>query len=183
MSGPTLTIARAHDNLAINWKNKSIDRQRPIFDVQPQSLIKVQPGQEAAALAVAKTDGADNILVKVGRDTFMASGRNLDKAHKAQQGDAVRLFGETGEVLHADYQLNSFRDGAKTAGWIAGGTVAGAATLATVLACKGSKGMLSGLWRHSPKIAIAAGAVVLGGALYGAVRRVNYGATEAFAKK
>jgi hypothetical protein len=178
-----MTIARAHDDLHVNLKNRSIDRERPIFDVQPSTLIKIQPGQEAAAIAVSKTDGADNIMVKLGKDTFMASGRNLDKAHKAHRGDAVRLFGETGEVVHTDYQMNSFRDGAKKAGWIAGGTVAGATTLGIVLAAKGSKGMISGLWRHSPKIAIAAGAVVLAGAVYGAVRSVNYGATEAFAKK
>jgi hypothetical protein len=183
MSGPTLTIARAHDELHVNLKTRSLDRERPIFDVKPASLIKVQPGQEAAALAVSKADGADNIIVKLGKDTYVASGRNLDKAHKAHKGDAVRLLGETGEVLHTNYELNSFRDGAKRAGWAAGGVVAGATTLGIVLAAKGSKGMIAGMWRHSPKIAIAAGAVVLAGGIYGAVRSVNYGATEAFAKR
>ena len=182
MSGTPLTIAKSHDVLNASLRTFSVDRQRPTFTVDAESVTKLEPGTEQAAIAAAKKDGADNVFVQIGKDTWCASGRGLDKPFKAGKGDTVTLFGDEGKVIATDYQTNSFRSGAKLGAFSSLGVVAAAGVTGTILAAKGATGFLVGLAKHSPKVALGVAAVTLGAGLYGALRTAHYDAVETFGK-
>ena len=189
MSGPSLSIAAAHDHMHVHIGSASVDRDRPVFRAATESLVKLQPGTENQAMAAAKKDGADNVFFKMGKDTFVASGRGMERFGRASKGDAVQLvgeqgvYGERGTVIGADYQRNTFLEGAKLTGSIALGAVGATGITGLVLAAKGSPKFISVMARQSPKIAIGLGLVTVGVGIYTAFRSANFGAVETFTKR
>jgi hypothetical protein len=72
------------------------------------SLKPVGEGQERAVMDAAKKNGADDVLLKVGNDTFLASGRGLPIGRVK---NTVTLDGREGRVLDKNAELNTFGEG------------------------------------------------------------------------
>ena len=64
-------------------------------------VVKIRAGSEDAALRAMARDGVDNVAFKVGADTFVASGRDLDLKGLATW-QTVERAGSTGHVLKLD---------------------------------------------------------------------------------
>ncbi|MEB3187383.1 MAG: hypothetical protein VKP72_08090 [bacterium] len=76
--------------------------------------MKLRPGTEKAAAAAARADGADNVFIQTGRDTFVSSARSLD-LRDLKVGDVVTLEGRPGRVILVDDEANRPREAARKA--------------------------------------------------------------------
>jgi hypothetical protein len=74
------------------------------------ALVKVRAGKEDQALVIAKKNGADDVFVRVGKDTYVASGRDFD-AKTVKAGHVVKVGDIEGVITSVDDQINSFKDG------------------------------------------------------------------------
>lgn len=121
----------------------------------PVTVQRVRAGQEAAATTAAKKNGMDDLIFKVGNDTFVATGRGLAFAG-LKEGGTVQTSAGAGRVVKIDNQVNTGWDAVKQAGWIAGG-VEVVAFLAALALTKG------------PGDATVRGGFLLGGLIASAV--------------
>ena len=143
-------------------------------DVQ---LVKLQKGKTDAAIAKLNSgaQGADDVVFKIGDDTFVASGRDLfdgkriaGKPFIGGEGISVELDGKQAEVLAWDNQANNGKECAK---WSLQQFALLPAVVPAVL-----KGILK--LRVNPLWAVGAGVVglvglITGGYAYGASRKIN----------
>lgn len=142
--------------------------------LHPAQVTKLPAGKAADALGAIAKNGADDLLVKVGEDTFQVSGRGM-ALRGVKPGDAVTLGGKAGKVQHVDRQLNSFGEG--MVAW-PGLAVAGVGTV------WGAVGFIQGVMQGSAfsglgimlaGAALVAGLVInLAPAAWGALRKVEY---------
>jgi hypothetical protein len=75
------------------------------------TVAKLPQGLDGAAVTAIAKNGADDVVVRVGSDTFVASGRGLN-LDGVKPGAPVTLDGRAGQVLQVDRQLNTFVEGA-----------------------------------------------------------------------
>lgn len=135
----------------------------------------VKPGDEAATLRAIQKNGADDVVFKLGNDTYVASGRGL-ALKGIRPDDAVSFDGRTGKVLSVNQELNSFKEGLLAwPGLVTGGAI-GTLGLGGFV-----QGLLAGANMAGIGVIIAAGGLALGLAInlvpaaYGALRRVDLG--------
>src|SRR5688500_12255055 len=74
------------------------------------TLTPLKRGQELAALEAARQNGLDDVVIRIGEDAFVASGRGL-KLGGVKPNAAVTVDGRVGNVVGTDRQLNSFKEG------------------------------------------------------------------------
>jgi hypothetical protein len=143
-------------------------------DVQLVKLKK-DKADEAIARLNSGAQGADDVVFKVGDDTFVASGRDLfagkpiaGKPFMGGEGVSVELDGKQAEVLAWDNQANNGKECAK---WslqqFALAPVAVPAFLITILKLK-----VNPLWTAAASV-VGVGAAVVGGYFYGASRKID----------
>ncbi len=115
---------------------------------QPHDVLRLKRGQEQAAIAAARSNGADDVFFKLGDDTFVASAASM-KLTGTKAGGVVYLDGKKGQVVAVDNQLNSLSEGLlHPAGDVVavGGIVYGVATAIKYAATGwGGLGLLYGL--------------------------------------
>jgi hypothetical protein len=149
----------------INVNGRSI--HAPFFN-------KVKQGKEEQAKQISKKDGLDDVFLKIGNDTFVASGKGLDvKGIKA--GDPVKVDGREGTVVSVDNKINSAKEGALAmlAPTAVSGAVGGFAGFHYAMFSEGimiAAPISGGLAAAAFGAAVLAGTVVLGGAAYGTLR-------------
>ncbi|MBM3267253.1 MAG: hypothetical protein FJZ01_06360 [Candidatus Sericytochromatia bacterium] len=68
--------------------------------VQPDVMVRLRPGAEAPAIAAAKQNGAEDVFVRIGEDTYVGSKRVGGSPVKS--GQAVELAGRIGKVIAVD---------------------------------------------------------------------------------
>ncbi len=95
-------------------------------EFRPTQIVKIDNGQEAAALDQVKKNGADDVVFKMTNDTYVASGRGL-AVETVFKGQQVLLGKAAGEVALVDDQVNTAADGAILGGM--GGFAASAAVV------------------------------------------------------
>ena len=138
-----------------------------------EHVVKLPAGKGAEVLGAMAKNGADDVMVKVGEDTMVFSGRGMALGG-VKAGQEVRVGDQVGTVLHVDKQLNSFMDGMKAWPGLAVAGVGGAWGLIGF-----AQGVLAGANMAGIGLIIAAGAVVAGVAInlvpaaYGALRKVD----------
>ncbi len=91
---------------------------------QHDRLLKIKPDQLAAVTRAMRANRSDDLVFRVGKDHFVASGRNLD-VDGLEKGDAITLGDFDGEVLAVDNPLNGPRDSLKLANLGATAVMAG----------------------------------------------------------
>lgn len=140
----------------------------------PARVTALRPGQELSAVGALKGNGADDVLFKVGNDTYLASGRGL-ALRGVKTGDTVKIDGKVGQVVMVDRQLNSFGEGLLAwPGLLVGGGGVAWGLIGFV------QGILSGATFAGLGILLAGAALVAGvvinlvPAIYGAVRKPDY---------
>ncbi|MDB5101183.1 MAG: hypothetical protein JWM80_5604 [Cyanobacteria bacterium RYN_339] len=139
----------------------------------PTQVTKLPAGQELSAMGAAAHNGADDVLIKVGQDHYMASGRGLPLGG-VKTNDVVTIDGREGRVVAVDKQLNSFKEGILAWPGLAVGGLGAAWGVGGFI-----QGILAGANMAGLGLIIAVGAVVLGvainlaPALYGAFRKVD----------
>jgi hypothetical protein len=158
--------------------------------------MKLRPGTEKAAAETARTDGADNVFIQAGRDTFVSSARSLD-LRDLKVGDAVTLDGRPGRVTMVDDEANRPDEAASRAfnrigeaarPIVAGSTVAGGVAsgiiLADAAATVGSGASAAAAVAVGSGVgAVTVGAYVLAGAaVVGGVVAATAAASAAFKK-
>src|SRR5690242_929333 len=84
-------------------------------EMKPQSVLKIRQGMELPAMETAKKNGADDIFVKMGNDTYAVSGTGFH-VKDLHLGDKVTLNGQQAEITFIDDQINSAMDGLKSVG-------------------------------------------------------------------
>jgi hypothetical protein len=135
----------------------------------------VKPGDEAATLRAIQKNGADDVVFKLGNDTYVASGRGL-ALKGLRPDDAVNFDGRTGKVMTVNQELNSFKEGLLAWPGLAVGGALGTLGLGGFV-----QGMLAGANMAGIGVIIAVGGLALGLAInlvpaaYGALRRVDLG--------
>ena len=140
-----------------------------------RQVAAIRPGDEAASLRALQKNGADDVVFKVGADTYVASGRGLALKH-VRPNDEVSLDGRKGRVLSVDQELNSFKEGILAWPGLAVGGVVGTFGMAGFV-----QGILAGANMAGLGVIVAAGGLALGLAInmvpaaYGALRQVNLG--------
>jgi hypothetical protein len=144
--------------------------------LSPARVTALKPGQELSAVAAVKGNGADDVIFKVGNDTYLASGRGL-ALRGVKAGDPIKLDGQVGQVVTVDRQLNTFMEGMLAwPGLVVGGGGAAFGIAAFV------QGVLSGATFAGLGIMLAGAALVAGlvinvaPAIYGAMRKPDYDA-------
>lgn len=166
--------------ILVHHRNNDTDRVR--FD----RIYKIKPGQEQAAIAAAKKNGADDVVFRMRNgDVFIASRRgapgSVEPLDEVSFKNDVTYGGQRGEVLTVDNERNSVGEaGRRTALWGLGGLVGGFGGLFALSAkvlqgALGIKGIAIG--------ALAAGAV---GAIAGLVTgrgKVDYEALHPYAER
>jgi hypothetical protein len=141
-----------------------------------RQVAAIPAGNEAAALRAIQKNGADDVVFKLGNDTFVASGRGL-ALKNVKPNDEVTFEGRTGRVLSVDTELNSFKEGILAWPGLAVGGVVGTFGMAGFV-----QGLLAGANMAGLGVIIAAGGLALGLAInlvpaaYGAWRKVSFGA-------
>jgi hypothetical protein len=140
----------------------------------PQASVRPLEAEQVLATArEMKTNGADDVIIKMNDAYHIASGRGL-ALRGVQPNDPVTLDGRSGRVVTTDRQLNSFTEGllAPPGLLIAGGFAA----LGTLILAAGLLGgvSLAGLAFSiaAPGLAVGLGINTVVG-LFGAARRVE----------
>ena len=139
----------------------------------PVAVTKLPQGLDAAAAQQIAKNGADDVVVRVGADTFVASGRGVNMKG-LKPGAEVKVGGQVGQVIQVDKQLNSFGDGMLAWPGLAVGGVGAAWGIGGFI-----QGLLAGANMAGIGLFIAGAAVVAGlainlvPALYGHFRKVD----------
>ena len=139
----------------------------------PAKVTKLAAGQELSAMGAASKNGADDVLVQIGQDHYLASGRGLNLGG-VKLNDKVTLDGKQGRVVAVDRQLNTFMEGMLAWPGLAVGGVGAAWGIGGFI-----QGVLAGANMAGIGIILAGGAVALGlainlaPALYGTFRKVR----------
>jgi hypothetical protein len=124
--------------------------------LSPATVTPLKKGEELAAASAIKSNGADDVIFKVGDDYFQASGRGMDLG-KVKANDVVTIGGKEGRVVHVDQQLNTFWEGAKSKiGLFTGGGIAAYGLFGYV------QGVMAGANMAGLGLIIAAGGVAIG---------------------
>ncbi len=137
------------------------------------SVVKLPQGLDAAAAQAIAKNGADDVVIRIGADTFVASGRGLALGG-VKAGTAATIDGRAGQVVQVDKQLNSLGEGLRAWPGLAVGGVGAAWGLVGF-----AQGVITGANMAGLGLILAAGAVVLGvainvvPALYGHFRKVD----------
>jgi hypothetical protein len=76
----------------------------------PAKVTQLPADRGLAAMGAAQKNGADDVLIQVGKDQYLASGRGLP-LNGVKTNDVVRFDGKEGRVVAVDRQLNSFKEG------------------------------------------------------------------------
>ena len=77
---------------------------------QANMVLRIKRGQEQAAIAAAKTNGTDDVFIKIGDDTFAASAKSM-KLLGTKAGAVAYIDGKKGQVVRVDNQLNGLLEG------------------------------------------------------------------------
>jgi hypothetical protein len=77
---------------------------------QAHDIVRLQRGQEQAALAAAKANGADDVFFKLGDDTYVASAASMN-LRGTKAGQNVYLDGKKATITAVDNQMNGLGEG------------------------------------------------------------------------
>lgn len=147
--------------------------------LKAEVVVRLHPEMVQQAKGAARANGADDVFFTVGTDTYVASGTGFSRGIKV--GDTVKFEGRTGQVVDADNEINTKREGIRahlSAGAVAGVPLAAVAALGAKI-FKGSS--------TTVKLAAAAGGLLgLGamagiGAYDGSIRQPDYASLLRFA--
>jgi hypothetical protein len=105
--------------------------------VHPGQIVKLFPGQKPLALENARTDGAVEIFLKAGNDTYVASGpKGLASKASLRPGMQVAIGGQVTEV-EAVFDETTKDMTPKGASWLTSGIAAGIGGLMALLGLEG----------------------------------------------
>ncbi|MBM3266440.1 MAG: hypothetical protein FJZ01_02225 [Candidatus Sericytochromatia bacterium] len=152
--------------------------------LQPTRLVKLDPANDLPARDLAKGNGADDLFIKVGGDTYVATGRGLPLSG-VKKGTAVKVGERYGVVTAVDAQLNSAGEGARIGLWTAAGTFVVSFPLILFISLLGSPALLPlGAVIATSLVLTALGGLLGGaaGALFGAKRPVDTDTFEQLGK-
>lgn len=127
--------------------------------LRPTQVSSLPADRSAEKIARLGENGADDVVVRVGDELKVASGRGL-ALRGVKPGDAVTLDGKAGQVVQVDRQMNTFGEGMLAWPGLAVGGVGAAWGLVGF-----AQGVLAGANMAGLGLIIAAGALVAGAAI------------------